>query len=119
MTAPGVPDPGTRPVPNPGSKVQLPTAGLGKAFEKGANPTRVDRALNNAAGGVMQLDDVAAAAHAWISDRHNWVRVMWFAGGVICVAVGVAMLAQRPATEVASKVVPAGKAVSAVKKVAS
>lgn len=113
MTQPGVPDPGTRPTTD-GGKPLLPVAGLGAAFTRGTNPTALDAAIN--AGG----DSIAAplnAVRAWISDRHNWVRVAWFGGGIVMFAIGAAMLAGRPAGQAIATVVPAGKAAKAVKAI--
>lgn len=106
MTAPGVPDPGTRPpgVPLP------PISGIGAAVAAGINPTGIDGVLNQATAGVRNVDQVLTAAQAWVSDRHNWTRVIWFGAGVICFAVGAAMLARGPAAKVMS-VAPTGQAV--------
>jgi hypothetical protein len=107
---PGVPDPGTRP-----PKVPTNLPGIGGAVVGGVG---VVADAQTAAG--QQLDDLlgigssVAAARAWISDRHNLVRVAWFGGGVICFAIGAAMLA-RPAASAAATVIPAGKVARALK----
>lgn len=54
------------------------------------------------------LKDGAAAVRRWVSDRHNWVRVTWFSGGLVCFVVGAVMVAGKPAAS-AAKVVGALK----------
>lgn len=110
---PGVPDPGVRPttdpnVPAPSPQTQPRTGGVVGAIGD----------LNPFSG----LDDSLTAVRAWISDRHNWVRVSWVTGGVAMFVAGVLMMGGRSAGKAAGTVVqtvvPAGKAAKAVKKVA-
>lgn len=110
---PGVPDPGVRPTPNPQVPGQSPqtqprTGGLAGAVTDALNP-------------FTGLDDSLTAVRAWISDRHNWVRVSWVVGGVAMFVAGVLMIGGRTAGKAAGTVVqtvlPAGKAAKAVKKV--
>jgi hypothetical protein len=106
---PGVPDPGTRP-----PKIDVGT-GPGNAIVAGAQTALSVTPLGD-------LSDGLNAIRAWISNRHNWVRVMWFGGGVVMFAIGAAMLARPAAAPVAravSTVVPAGKAATAVKAATS
>lgn len=114
MTAPGVPDPGTRP------KVDVGT-GAGNAILNGLNaiggPEKVNQTVKTVTAPLSGLEDATTAVRAWVSDRHNWVRVMWFGGGVICFAIGAAMLAGRPVSAAVTTVLPAGKAMKAVKSV--
>jgi hypothetical protein len=63
-------------------------------------PEKINNAVKTVTAPLSGLEDSATAVRAWISNRHNWVRVMWFGGGVICFAIGAAMLAGRPATTV-------------------
>jgi hypothetical protein len=105
--SPGVPDPGTRP-----PKIETGT-GPGNALLAGVNALGGPGAVANL-NPFSGLDATVSAARAWVSDRHNWTRIMWFGGGVVCFAVGVAMLAGRPAGQAITTVVPAGKAVKAL-----
>lgn len=49
--------------------------------------------------------DQARAVRAWISNRHNWVRVAWFLSGSVLFAVGAVMVGARPATNAAGGIV--------------
>lgn len=117
MTGP-VPDPGTRPpqVPIP----NLPGPGGAAVNAAGAAANAATAAATNVLPD-LGIGENITAVRAWISDRHNWVRVMWFGGGVVLFAVGAAMIA-RPATQSAAQaamtVIPAGKAATAAKAVA-
>lgn len=104
MTQP-VPDPGKRP-----PRIPVTVPGPGGAVQAGYNAiTQAPAAVRDAAFGG--LDDAAAAVRGWISNRHNWTRVLWFVGGVICTTVGVAMLG-KPAADAAVSAVPIKKVVS-------
>ena len=58
--------------------------------------------------GLAQITDLGQALGAvkrWISDRHNWVRVGWFVGGVVLMVGGVAVMAGKPAVQSTIKTV--------------
>lgn len=70
--------------------------------------------------GASQVGDAVAtlqAARAWISDRHNWTRVAWFAGGSVMFTVGALMLGERPIANATTAVVkPVGRVVKSAYK---
>lgn len=55
--------------------------------------------------------DAIVAMRRWLSDRHNWTRVVWFGSGVILVLAGAGMLAYGKGSDL----VPVGKITKAVK----
>lgn len=65
--------------------------------------------------GVDLLGDVAdtaRAVRAWVSNRHNWVRVSWFVGGTVMFTVGAVMLGERPIANATNAVVkPVGSVI--------
>lgn len=61
---------------------------------------------------LSRIEDVATAARRWVSDRHNWVRVGWFAAGSIMITTGVIMLGIGPARAAASTARNVKKAVT-------
>jgi hypothetical protein len=63
------------------------------------------------------LTDTARAVRAWVSDRHNWTRVAWFASGSVMFTVGALMLGERPAAKATTAVVaPVGRVVKSAYK---
>jgi hypothetical protein len=48
------------------------------------------------AGVLADLSASLHAARAWLSDRHNWVRIAWTGMGVALIYGGVIVLARRP-----------------------
>lgn len=61
--------------------------------------------------GVGDITDSVRAVRAWISNRHNWVRVAWFLSGAAMFTVGVVLLGERPAAKAAATVEKVAKAV--------
>lgn len=54
-------------------------------------------ALGGVLGGDLgDITDGVRAIRAWISNRHNWVRVAWFLSGAAMFTVGVVLLGERP-----------------------
>lgn len=115
----GVPDPGVRPTPSPqvgsGSPQTQPKTGglVGKAGDAAS-------ALVDSLNPFSNVEDSLTAVRAWVSNRHNWVRVAWVFGGGCMFAAGVIMIGGKPASKAASTVVqavvPAGKALKAARK---
>lgn len=76
------------------------------------NVARGAQVVTGKATGVLGNDlgditDTVRAVRAWISNRHNWVRVAWFLSGAAMFTVGVVMIGERPiakATASAEKV---------------
>lgn len=70
--------------------------------------------------GASQLGDItdtARAVRAWVSTRHNWVRVSWFLSGALMFAVGAVMLGERPVSAgVKGVTAPVGSVVKSVYK---
>lgn len=77
-------------MPNPVDPALAGAAAAGAVA--GARDT-IERVVPDPTG----LVDGITAVRAWVSDRHNWVRVAWFSGGVVLFVVGASMLA-RPVT---------------------
>lgn len=77
-------------------------------------------AADKAVGSVDQLGDVTdsvRAVRAWVSVRHNWVRVAWVVGGALMFAVGAVMLGERPVASAAEQISkPVGDVVKTVYK---
>lgn len=64
--------------------------------------------------------DYAEAIRAWLADRHNWVRIMYWGAGLTLLTVGLLMVARpaaEPAIQSAKKV--SGKVADAAMFVAS
>lgn len=105
-------------IPDPGG------VGAGIAGAIGSVAAGVAGAVGSAASsvipGVDQLGDVAdtaRAVRAWVSNRHNWTRVAWFAGGSVMFTVGALMVGERPiATATTAVVQPVGKVVKSAYK---
>jgi hypothetical protein len=57
------------------------------------------------------LDNAVTAVRRWTSDRHNWVRVGWFAAGMVLLIGGVSTFAARPAAAAASSAAGAARKV--------
>lgn len=60
-------------------------------------------------GDLGDITDTVRAVRAWVSNRHNWVRVAWFLSGAAMFTVGVVMLGERPLAPVlktAAKAIP-------------
>lgn len=125
MTSPNpnnrIPDPGVRPTPTPTPGPSPSPAPTGAAKEPGLiekainalTPDAVKEGVDELGGAV----DGLRAVRAWISDRHNWLRVAWFLGGSLMFSVGVVMLAERPLAKAATQVTaPVGKVVKSVYK---
>lgn len=105
-----VPDTGSRPTPNVGAgkaQTQPRTGGL-----VGGVKDAVTDVLNPFSG----VEATVSAIRAWSTDRHNWVRVAWFVGGVGMIGVGIAMLGGRQAGAAVTTVIPMGKAAKLVGK---
>lgn len=117
----GVPDTGTRPTAAPSAPAspQTQPGGTSLGDRVGDALSGATDALNPFSGAV----DAVEAVRAWVTRRHNWVRVAWVIGGVNMFAIGVLMLAGRPAAKAAGTavqlVIPGGKAVKAASAVAS
>lgn len=60
------------------------------------------------AGDVLDTARGAVKAGQWLSNPHNWVRIVYVAGGVALILVAAGMLVQRSAPGV---VAPVAKAV--------
>lgn len=61
--------------------------------------------------------DAIASARRWTSDRHNWIRVIWFGSGVVLILGGLVLLAKPAVSGVigsAVDVLPVGKVVKKV-----
>lgn len=125
---PGVPDPGVRPVPSPS-----PQTAPKPAPTTGAKPGVIDGVINGVKDGVdaltpslpsipgigvvSNIGDGITAVRAWISNRHNWTRVAWFAAGSAMFTVGAVMVGERPLSQgVTSVAQPVGKVVKSVYK---
>lgn len=82
MTAPNPYTPGT--LPNP------------------LNPLQVAGAVTQVAGTLPGAQEVNAlidgitATRRWMADRHNWIRIGWWAAGSACIYIGVGILARKP-----------------------
>jgi hypothetical protein len=63
------------------------------------------------------LIDGIDATRRWMSDRHNWIRVMWFGAGMILM-IGGAMIISRPAISKTAGTVAAVAPVGKIGKVA-
>jgi hypothetical protein len=113
-----IPDPGVRPTPTPTPSPSPASKTAGKD-----EPGLIDKAIGALASNVPGVDELGnaedglRAVRAWVSDRHNWVRVAWFLGGSLMFSVGVVMLAERPLAKAATTVTaPVGKVVKSVYK---
>jgi hypothetical protein len=54
-------------------------------------------------GAAEQALSYVSAAKAWVSDRHNWVRVGWTTLGVVLIYGGVIVIARKPIAASATK----------------
>jgi hypothetical protein len=57
------------------------------------------------ASAVADITGQLAAARAWVSNRHNWVRMAWVASGLVLVVAGVIVMAGEPVRDAAPKIV--------------
>lgn len=113
-----IPDPGVRPVPAPS-----PQPAPKPAPTTGAKPGILDKALDAITpeipglGVVSDVSDGITAVRAWISNRHNWIRVAWFFAGSAMFTVGALMVGERPLANATNAVVqPVGKVVKSAYK---
>lgn len=68
-------------------------------------------------GVVSDFTDGITAVRKWISNRHNWTRVAWFAGGSAMFTIGAVMVGERPLSQgITSVVQPVGKVVKSAYK---
>lgn len=100
-----IPIPGLGIVPVPTSPKDIP--GVGAASD----------AINSAKIGA----NAVVAGGKWLSNTHNWVRIVYVIGGIILVYAGVESLILPGATRAAGKVMgvmgPVGKASKAAKNI--
>lgn len=68
----------------------------------------VGSGIVSGAGEVLDTARGAVKAGQWLSNPHNWVRIVYVAGGVALILVSAGMLVQRSAPGV---VAPVAKAV--------
>jgi hypothetical protein len=69
----------------------------------------VGKATGVLGGDLGDVTDTVRAVRAWVSNRHNWVRVAWFLSGAAMFTVGVVMVGTRPlepAVKAVAKVIP-------------
>ena len=69
--------------------------------------TRLIMAAPSVIPGVGELAGVVdsmLAVRRWISDRHNWVRVVWVVGGFSLMVTGAMLMARRPIESAATRV---------------
>lgn len=91
-------------VPTPGA---LAAEAQATAAALGAGAKLVDKVPGAAALG--DLTDSVRAVRAWISNRHNWVRVGWFLSGAAMFTIGLVLIGERPIGKVAGAAGEAAK----------
>lgn len=79
------------------------------ALAVGATATAAVAGAASKASGVLggdlgDITDGVRAIRAWVSNRHNWVRVAWFLSGAAMFTVGVVLLGERPVAQGAASV---------------
>lgn len=57
-----------------------------------------------AAGNLPGLAEISAA-RAWMANRHNWVRVGWFVGGLVLMIAGAVTFAERATGGAGTKII--------------
>lgn len=88
-----------------------PGALAGEAVAGTALASGAKKALG-AIPGAQELGDITdgvRAVRAWISNRHNWVRVAWFLSGAGMFVVGIVLIGERPAAKAAATAAKAAK----------
>lgn len=120
-----VPDPGVRPPgaaptpsPSPGPKPGTATDYPNQGDPAPGQPGFIDKAIDAITPDALtDVPDGIRAVRAWISDRHNWVRVAWFLSGAAMFTVGLVMVGQRPLAAGINQVTkPVGSVVKSVYK---
>lgn len=118
------PDPGVTPKatpapspgPAPGTDTGVPKTGTSPTDTGSSLLDQIKQAVTPS--WLSGLDDGITAVRTWISDRHNWVRVGWFAAGGAMLTIGFVMVAERPVMKAADSVVkPVGNIVKEVKPI--
>jgi hypothetical protein len=113
VTQPRTPDPGVDAIYAVGYTIP----GWGSLLGDVATDTGAAGAARTIVEGAGDVTDAARAVRRWISDRHNWARIGWFAAGVALFTIGAVAVAARPATKAVNAVAaPIKAAKSTVRK---